>query len=184
MLAVRLQRQGRSGHAHFRLIVQDSRLSPKSGKVVARLGSFDPHSKQVIVDKQKAQHYLDHGAQPSPRVALLLKSEGVKLPKWVQLPAKQKAEIKNPEKLRKNRPADSEKPAPAEQPEPTETTAEQPAEEPKEKAQEQPEQPQEVADAEPAEKPAESPAPETPESPAEAPETVAQDSPDSDDQQS
>jgi len=71
MLAIRLQRTGRSGHAQFRVIVQEARLSPKSGKVVALLGSYNPHTKQASVIKDKAEFYLNHGAQPSPRVVRL-----------------------------------------------------------------------------------------------------------------
>jgi small subunit ribosomal protein S16 len=40
-----MQRTGRRGHAMFRVIVQDSHRSPTSGKVVAFLGSYDPHTK-------------------------------------------------------------------------------------------------------------------------------------------
>lgn len=115
MLAIRLQRVGRSGHAQFRVIVQDSRLSPKSGKVVARLGSYDPHTKKVQVDTEKAKFYLDNGAQPSERVAKILKSEGVKLPEWVKLSDPIERKIKNPEKLRKNQPEQPAEEAPAEE---------------------------------------------------------------------
>ncbi len=104
MLVIRLQRTGRKGHAQFRVVVQDSRRTPTSGRVVAKIGHYDPHTKQTVVNKEQAQYYLDHGAQPTDRVALLLKKEGVKLPKWVTLPAKQEGKIRNPEKLRKNQP--------------------------------------------------------------------------------
>lgn len=105
MLVIRMQRTGRKGHAQFRVVVQDSRRTPTSGKVVAAIGSYDPHTKQIIIDKTKAQHFLDHGAQPSERVARLLKSEGVKLPDWVKLPVEKQRIIRNAEKLRKNQPA-------------------------------------------------------------------------------
>jgi hypothetical protein len=36
MLAIRMQRTGRKGHAMFRVVVQDSRLTPSSGRVVAK----------------------------------------------------------------------------------------------------------------------------------------------------
>ena len=110
MLAIRMQRTGRKGHAQFRVIVQDARKHPSSGNIVALLGSYNPHAKTATVDKEKASFYLEHGAQPSDRVAKLLKSEGVKLPKWVELEGKKKAAIRNPEKLRKNRPAGAEAP--------------------------------------------------------------------------
>lgn len=131
MLAIRMQRTGRKGHAMFRVIVQDSRRTPTSGKVVAYLGSYDPHAKTVVLDKDKAGSYLKHGAQPSDRVALLLKSEGIKLPTWVELPAKGKSEVRNPDKRRSTRPPEAEAPAkkpeaPAEAAKPAEET---PAEE-------------------------------------------------------
>lgn len=124
MLAIRMQRTGRRGHAMFRVVVQDARRTPTSGKVVARLGSYDPHAKTVSLDKEKAAFYLEHGAQPSDRIARLLKQEGVKLPAWVKLPAKSKGEVRNPDKRRSTRPDE-----PVEKPEPAaEPTA--PAEEP------------------------------------------------------
>lgn len=106
MLAIRLQRTGRRGHAMFRVVVQESRLSPKSGKVVARLGSYDPHAKTITVDQEKATFYLNHGAQPSSRAAYLLKNEGVKLPSWVKVSDSKSKSIRNPEKLRRNQPAE------------------------------------------------------------------------------
>jgi small subunit ribosomal protein S16 len=101
-----MQRTGRKGHAMFRVVVQDARLTPSSGKVVALLGSYDPHAKTVTLDSKKAEFYLSNGAQPSDRAAMLLQKEGVKLPKWVRLSAAKTRAVRNPEKLRKNRPAE------------------------------------------------------------------------------
>ena len=110
MLVIRMQRTGRRGHAQFRVVVQDSRRTPTSGKIVAALGHFNPHTKETSLDKEKAAFYLEHGAQPSDRVVRLLTAEGVKLPKWVTVEAKKQGTLRNPEKLRKNRPAESEQP--------------------------------------------------------------------------
>lgn len=124
MLAIRMQRTGRKGHAQFRVVVQDSRRTPTSGRIVAAIGHFNPHTKAAVVDKEKATFYLEHGAQPSERVARLLKSEGVKLPDWVKLPdADKKRTTRNPEKLRKNQPVE-EKPAAEPTAEPAAETAE------------------------------------------------------------
>lgn len=125
MLAIRMQRTGRKGHAMFRVVVQDSRLTPTSGKFVAQLGSYDPHAKAATLDKEKASFYLEHGAQPSDRVVRLLQSEGVKLPEWVKTSEKKAGKLRNPEKLRKNqpkeeKPAESEAVAEESQPEATE----------------------------------------------------------------
>lgn len=104
MLAIRLQRTGRKGHAMFRMVVQDSRRTPTSGRFVAQLGSYDPHSKTLVIDKEKAAQYLKNGARPSDRVAHLLKEDGVKLPSWVILESNKKGALRNAEKLRKNQP--------------------------------------------------------------------------------
>ena len=105
MLAIRMQRTGRKGHANFRVIVQDSHRSPTSGKVVALLGNYDPHTKASSLEKEKADFYLKNGAQPSNRVALLFKQEGIKLPKWVEIDTRKQGKLRHEEKLRKNRPA-------------------------------------------------------------------------------
>ena len=105
MLAIRLQRTGRKGHAQFRMIVQESRRTPSSGNIVAALGSYDPHTKVASIDAEKAATYLNNGAQPSPRVAVLLQKEGVKMPSWVKIIDNHSRAIKNVEKLRRNAPA-------------------------------------------------------------------------------
>jgi small subunit ribosomal protein S16 len=107
-----MQRTGRKGHAMFRIVVQESKRTPSSGKVVMFLGSYDPHTKSVILAKDKAEFYLSNGAQPSPRVTQILKSEGIKLPNWVLSESKKQGELRNPEKLRRNRPAEEPKEAP------------------------------------------------------------------------
>jgi small subunit ribosomal protein S16 len=100
-----MQRTGRKGHAMFRMVVQDSRRTPLSGKVVAYLGSYDPHSKTLNLDKEKVGFYLSHGAQPSPRMVLILKREQIKLPEWVNDIQLKKREVKNPDKRRSTQPA-------------------------------------------------------------------------------
>lgn len=130
MLAIRLRRVGRKGQAHYRILVQDSRRSPKSGRVVAYLGSLDPHNKITKLNKEEITRFLNNGAQPSNRVARLLKAEGIKLPKWVAIDETKQGKLRNPEKLRKNRPAEEATEAPKqeaeEQPKP-EAETEKPA---------------------------------------------------------
>lgn len=105
MLAIRLQRIGRKGKPVYRVAVQEANRHPSSGRVVAYVGSYDPHTKEVKIQVEAAQKYLDNGAQPTPRVAKLLKDAGVKLPKWVkEFDASKQKSLRNPEKLRKNQP--------------------------------------------------------------------------------
>lgn len=105
MLAIRLQRVGRTGYATYRLAVQEASRHPSSGRVVAYVGIYNPHTKEAKVQVELAQKYLDNGAQPTPRVVKLLKDAGVKLPNWVQKFEKKTKETRNSAKLRKNRPA-------------------------------------------------------------------------------
>lgn len=119
MLAIRLQRLGRKGYPVYRLAVQEAQRHPSSGRVVAYVGTYNPHTKDASVQVEAAQKYLDNGAQPTPRVVKLLKDAGVKLPSWVKQPAtdKQKS-IRNAEKLRRNQPKEEvvEEPAAEEAP--------------------------------------------------------------------
>jgi len=105
MLAIRLQRLGRKAYPVYRLAVQEGQRHPSSGRVVAYVGNYNPHTKEASVNKELAQKYLDNGAQPTPRVAKLLKDGGVTLPKWVkEFGADKKHVVRNAEKLRKNQP--------------------------------------------------------------------------------
>lgn len=105
MLAIRLQRVGRKGYPVYRLAVQEAQRHPTSGRVVAYVGSYNPHTKDANVQVELAQKYLDNGAQPTPRVVKLLADAGVKLPTWVkQADATKQKAIRNAEKLRKNQP--------------------------------------------------------------------------------
>lgn len=127
MLAIRLQRLGRKGYPTYRLAVQESQRHPSSGRVVAYVGSYNPHTKDANIQVELAQKYLDNGAQPTPRVVKLLADAGVKLPKWVVMPGtdKQKS-VRHADKLRKNQPKEE---APEEVAEaPAEEVAEAPAE--------------------------------------------------------
>ncbi len=118
-----MQRKGRTGHAQFRVIVQDSRFHPTSGRVVAYVGNYDPHTKAATLDGEKIGQYLANGAQPSDRVAKLLTKEGIKLPDWFQASAPKSKTVRNADKRRSTRPAGTPEPVAK-----TEEVAETPAE--------------------------------------------------------
>ena len=117
MVSLRLQRTGRRHHAQFRLVVQDSRRAPMSGRAIANLGFYNPHTKQHGIDLKKVAFYLENGAQPSSRVVKFLLDQKVDLPAWVKQPTVRTRTIKHPDKLRRNRPA----PEPATTKEPAST---------------------------------------------------------------
>lgn len=104
MLAIRLQRLGRKALPVYRLAVQEAQRHPSSGRVVAYVGSYNPHTKQTKIDTEKVAYYLGNGAQPTPRVVRILKDQKVDLPAWVKDASKKESAIRNPEKLRKNQP--------------------------------------------------------------------------------
>ncbi len=123
MLAIRLQRLGRKALPVYRLAVQEAHRHPSSGRVVAYVGSYNPHTKQVTLDKDKITFYLKNGAQPTPRVVRILREEKMELPDWVKGGSGQKnRSARNPEKLRKNQPKQEEAPAEATEA-PTDVTA-------------------------------------------------------------
>ncbi len=121
MLAIRMQRNGRVHAPVYRIVVQEAQRHPLSGRVVAEVGNYNPETKRVVLDKEKLEFYLGHGAQPSSRVAFVLKKEGVKLPDWYKEAPKKHAQAKHADKLRKNQPKEE----PSVASETAETTAEE-----------------------------------------------------------
>lgn len=105
MLAIRLQRVGRKGYPAYRVAVQEAQRHPTSGRVVAYVGNYNPHTKAVKFDKEKIELYLKNGAQPSPRVVKLMSEQKISLPDWVVKQGKKDKKLRNPDKLRKNQPA-------------------------------------------------------------------------------
>lgn len=112
MLAIRLQRNGRTHYPVYRIVVQEAQRHPLSGRVVAEVGHYNPHTKATTLDKEKINKYLSNGAQPSTRVVRILTKNGVELPKWVKLPTEKHVAPKHADKLRKNQPKEE---APAEE---------------------------------------------------------------------
>ena len=81
-LAMRLSRGGSKKRPYYKIIVADSR-SPRDGKFIERIGSYNPQlpkdsAERVILDADRAKHWLAAGAQPSDRVARFLDAAGVK----------------------------------------------------------------------------------------------------------
>lgn len=140
MLAIRLQRVGRSGLAQYRIIVQEAQRHPTSGRVVAFVGTYNPHTKDCKIQVETAQKFLDNGAQPSPRVIKLLTAAGIKMPSWVVKTLIGNKATKKSDKLRKNQPVEAASateeaivediPAEAPTEKPAEETASEPTEAP------------------------------------------------------
>lgn len=83
MVVIRLARGGRVKQAIYRIVAADKRRSATS-KYLAVLGTYNPHTKEIKLNKEEIEKYLQNGAQPSDRVLRLFQSEGVKTPDWAK----------------------------------------------------------------------------------------------------
>ncbi len=71
MLRIRLRRSGKKNQAQYRIVVAEH-TSPIQGKFIDRLGSYNPHSKDLVLDKEKTLDWVNKGALPSNSVARLM----------------------------------------------------------------------------------------------------------------
>lgn len=71
---IRLARAGTNKTPFYRIVVADQR-SPRGGRFIERLGTYDPRRTEVRVDLARVNHWIAAGAQPSHTVALLLKAQ-------------------------------------------------------------------------------------------------------------
>ena len=78
---LRMTRMGRRHRPFFRINAVESR-TPRDGRVLEKLGHYDPiekdPAKQIVLDKERAQYWLEKGAIPSDTVSQILLRQGVK----------------------------------------------------------------------------------------------------------
>lgn len=77
MLKIRMQRTGRKNDPAFRVVVAEHTVGPKSGKIVEKVGSHHPRTKETIFNTERVKHWLSVGAQASDRIHNLLIAEGI-----------------------------------------------------------------------------------------------------------
>ncbi len=80
-VAMRMARGGSKKRPYYKIVIADIR-APRDGKFIERIGSYNPllakdDEKRVILDLDRAKHWLSVGAQPSDRVARFLDAAGV-----------------------------------------------------------------------------------------------------------
>lgn len=77
---IRLRRQGRKGRPFYHVVAADAR-SPRDGKFIERLGSYDPTTipATIDIDHGLALKWLSNGAQPTDTVRAILRYTGVNL---------------------------------------------------------------------------------------------------------
>ena len=106
-LKIRLSRGGAKKRPFYKIVVAEA-LSPRDGKFIERLGSYNPmvtkdHTERLVLDLERAKYWISKGAQPTLRVAKMLSSDGL-----VKAPVIRDQPIKSaPGKKRKEREAEA-----------------------------------------------------------------------------
>ena len=73
MVKIRLQREGKKKAPFYHIVVADSR-SPRDGKVIAKVGTYDPMTEPstIVLDMEAAPTWINNGAQPTDTVKKLI----------------------------------------------------------------------------------------------------------------
>jgi small subunit ribosomal protein S16 len=95
MVVIRLARQGRNKYPVYRIVAAESARAA-TGKFLAVLGHYNPHTKELTIQHEETLRYIGNGAQPSNSVIKLLQRDKVELPAWAKLETKNKAPKKEP----------------------------------------------------------------------------------------
>lgn len=73
MVKIRLQRAGAKKAPFYHIVVADSR-SPRDGRIVEQIGSYDPMTNPATIklDKEKVEKWIKNGAKPTDTVKRLI----------------------------------------------------------------------------------------------------------------
>jgi len=80
-LKIRLARGGSKKRPFYQIVIADAR-SPRDGRFIEKIGTFNPllakdDEKRVVLNTERAQHWVGVGAQPTDRVLRFLDAAGV-----------------------------------------------------------------------------------------------------------
>jgi small subunit ribosomal protein S16 len=81
-VSIRLSRGGSKKRPYYRIVVADAR-APRDGNFIEKIGTYNPllakdDEKRVVLNAERAKHWLSVGAQPTDRVARFLDVAGVR----------------------------------------------------------------------------------------------------------
>jgi len=129
---IRLKKMGRTHRPFFRVCAMDQR-APRDGRVIEQLGTYDPMvpdtDARAILNGERINYWLSVGAQPTPKVATLIKKYGTDGSHLeAQAEAISKLSGRRASAIESARAAAAKVELPKAEPEPTEETAEAPAE--------------------------------------------------------
>ncbi len=73
MVKIRLQRAGKKKAPFYHIVVADSK-SPRDGKIIEQIGTYDPMSEPTVLklDNEKVEKWLKNGAKPTETVKKLI----------------------------------------------------------------------------------------------------------------
>jgi len=105
MLSIRLTRTGKKGQPNYRIIVTDSRNAVYA-PYIEMIGHYDPRTKKIVLNAEKATEWMNKGAKPTNTVAKLLEKENVKhksivIKKYRKISKKELERIKAEEEVQK-----------------------------------------------------------------------------------
>lgn len=69
---IRLARMGSKKRPYYRIVAADAR-SPRDGRFLERLGTYDPHAESVVLDNARVAYWESVGAVPTTTVERLLR---------------------------------------------------------------------------------------------------------------
>ncbi len=75
---IRLKRMGAKKSPFYRIVAADSR-SPRDGRFIEQLGTYDPRQNPAVVTikEEEVLAWLNNGAQPSDTVRNILSKAGI-----------------------------------------------------------------------------------------------------------
>ena len=103
-LKIRLSRAGSKKRPYYHIVLADSR-SPRDGKYIERLGSYNPmlpkdSSDRTNINEERIKHWLSMGAKPTDRVARFLgKANIIETPKFREQPKKSRPKQKTLDRI-------------------------------------------------------------------------------------
>ena len=73
MVKIRLQRQGKKKAPFYHIVVADSK-SPRDGRIIEQIGTYDPMTEPstIVLDKAKVDQWIKNGAKPTDTVKALI----------------------------------------------------------------------------------------------------------------
>ena len=79
---IRLQRRGKKGQPFYHVVIADGR-APRDGRFIENIGTYNPltHPATIVLNFDRAYHWVSCGAQPTDTARMILKREGIYLKK-------------------------------------------------------------------------------------------------------